>query len=104
MKQIPTIHELRKKGWKVRVGHFRNFYRFDPKTGKKQSVTVLWKVREESYPDYYLNSRGGYTVITISVPERSEELMGLSNCSEEELYSRKTGVKKALARALSLLQ
>ena len=104
MKQIPTIHELRKKGWKVRVGHFRNFYRFDTKTGQKHSVTVLWKVREESYPDFYLSSRGGYTVVTISVPERSEELMGMSNCSEEELYSRKTGVKKALARALSFLQ
>jgi hypothetical protein len=104
MKQIPTIHELRKKGWKVRVGHFRNFYRFDPKTGKKNSVTVLYKVREESYPDYYLDSKGGYTVISINVPEKSEELVGFSNCSEEELYCRKTGVKKALARALSLLQ
>ena len=34
MKKIPTVHELRQQGSKVRVTHVRKFYRFDPRTGK----------------------------------------------------------------------
>jgi hypothetical protein len=35
MKKIPTVYELRRQGYKVRVTHIRKFHRFDPRTGKK---------------------------------------------------------------------
>jgi len=100
--QIPTVHELRKKGWKVRVGHHRRFYRFDPQTGKKDVVTILWKEKEEKYPNYYLDASGGYTVVSIKCPLYEEELIGISSCSVQELYNKKVGTKKAIARALSV--
>lgn len=37
MKKVPSIHELRKAGYKVRVTHIRKFFRFDPQTGKKRT-------------------------------------------------------------------
>lgn len=98
--QIPTVHELRKRGWKVKVGHFRRFYRFDERTGKKNVVTVLWEDQKTNYPDYYLDARGGYTIVSINIPD-FKEVQGSSVCSNQELYSKKYGTKKAIARALS---
>ncbi len=101
--KVPTVHELRKKGWKVRVGHHRKFYRFCPKTGKKTELTLLWKVQKELHPEYYLDARGGHTTITIKCPDVDGELVGVSECSENDLYNKKVGTKKAIARALAKL-
>ena len=83
------------------MGHHRKFYRFCPKTGKKHEVTLLWKEQKESYPDYYLDSRGGYTEITIKFSDLAQEVVGVSECSEKDLYNKKVGTKKAIARALA---
>ena len=99
--KVPTVHELRKKGWKVRVGHHRKFYRFCSKTGKKNELTLLWKEQKANYPEYYLEARGGHTTITIKCPFSSEEVVGVSECSEKDLYNKKVGTKKAIARALA---
>ena len=99
--KVPTVHELRKRKWKVRVGHHRKFYRYCPKSGKKQEVTLLWKDQQEKYPDFYLDARGGYTTITIKCPDSDVELSGVSECSNNDLYNKRVGIKKAIARALS---
>jgi hypothetical protein len=98
--QIPTVHEMRKRGWKVRVGHFRNFYRYCPRTGKKHQVTLLWKEQRETYPNYFLNPNGGHTIVSITIPEKNLDIVGYSYCSEDELYAKGIGTMKATARAL----
>lgn len=99
--KVPTVYELRKRKFKVRVGHHRKFYRFCPKTGKKSELTLLWKDQKENYPDYFLDAKGGYTTITIKHPEMDVELSGSSECSDNDLYNKSFGIKKAIARALS---
>ena len=101
MKSIPTVYELRKKGWKVRVGHHRKYFRYDPFTGRKQEVCALREEHEEKYPDFYLKAMGGITTVGILIPGYDRDFVGVSECSDKEHYRKNTGVKKALARALS---
>jgi hypothetical protein len=103
MKNVPTIYDLRKNGCKVRVGHHRIYYRFDPRTGKKSWESFLKEDQEKYHPDWFLQSKGGITSIQIKFPNLEEELIGYSVCSMEESYVKKIGIKKALARALSQL-
>lgn len=102
MKTVPTIYELRKKGWKVRVGHHRIYYRFDPRTGKKSWESFLREEKDKYHPDWYLQATGGITSIQIKCPDLDEELVGYSVCSMEESYVKKVGIKKAIARALAV--
>lgn len=102
MKTVPTIYELRKKGWKVRVGHHRIYYRFDPRTGKKSWESFLREEKDQHHPDWFLDAKGGITSIQIKCPEYTDELVGYAVCSMQEHYNKKVGIKKALARALSV--
>lgn len=105
MKSIPTVYELRKKGWKVRVGHHRKYFRYDTFTGKKQELLMLRVQHEEKEKEsgqkWFLDARGGVTTITITIPEYDNDFTGVSECSDQEHYRRETGLKKSLARALS---
>lgn len=101
MKSIPTVYELRKKGWKVRVGHHRKYFRYDAFSGRKIEKLLVRKDHEESYKDFYLDARGGITTVTITIPEYNRDFSGVSECSDEEHYRKNTGLKKALARALA---
>ena len=105
MKTVPTIHELRKKGWKVRVGHHRKYFRYNRFSGRKEEKILLrseWQSLIDQNDVWYLSAMGGVTVITITVPDYDKDFAGVSECSDEEHYRRSTGVKKALARALSI--
>jgi hypothetical protein len=104
MKEIPTIYELRKRGWKVRVGHHRKYFRYDPFTGHKTEVFLLKVQKDASHPNFYLSAKGGVTVIEITIPNHKTDYAGVAECSDEEHYRRKTGIKKAVARALSLVE
>jgi hypothetical protein len=105
MKNIPTVHELRKAGYKVKVGHFRNFFKYNPQTGKKTSVyNILFSEWKESYSDFYLNTKGGRTLVTIKPPNSSEEYEGSIECSIEERYVKNFGTKRAIARALAKIK
>lgn len=116
MKNIPTIHELRKQGFKVRVTHVRKFYRFDPRTGNKtqffapfQSARVK-KSGKESNPqsienqspaeEFFLSGRGGETVVEIASSDHKELGRGVAVCSECDPYIKSYGVRKAVALAL----
>ena len=101
MKSIPTVYELRKQGWKVRVGHHRKYFRYDPFTGRKLEKLLLRKDYEEQFPNLFLNSRGGVTTVTITIPEYNMDFTGVSECSDRESYRKSRGLKKALARALA---
>jgi len=101
MKTVPSVYELRKKGWKVRVGHHRKYFRYDGFTGRKVEKLLLRKQHQEDYPNFYLQARGGVTTVTITIPGYSMDFSGVTECSDEEHYRKNTGLKKALARALS---
>lgn len=64
-------------------------------------MTLLWKEQKESYPEYFLEATGGYTEITIKFSDLAKEVSGVSECSEKDLYNKKVGTKKAIARALA---
>jgi hypothetical protein len=113
MKKIPTVHELRRQGYKVRVTHIRKFYRFDPMTGRKQEFFAPFQsskftknhpdsplVAEKSkYEEFFMSARGGETVVELNFGGK-EIGKGVSVCSESDAYIKKYGVKKALGKAL----
>jgi hypothetical protein len=101
MKSVPTVYELRKKGWKVRVGHHRKYFRYDAFSGRKTEKLLLRKDHKENNPDYYLDAKGGLTTVVITIPEYNIDFSGVSECSDQEHYRKGTGLKKALARALA---
>jgi hypothetical protein len=101
MKTVPTVYELRKQGWKVRVGHHRKYFRYDAFSGRKFEKTLLRKDQQEDYPNFFLDARGGVTTVVITIPEYDRDFTGVAECSDEEHYKKSTGLKKALARALS---
>ena len=104
MKKVPTVHELRSKGWKVKVGHHRNLHKYNTQTGKKTGrFNVLLSEWKKEHSDFYLSANGGKTTVSIKVTELDQELYGEVMCSDEELYNKSIGIKKAIARALANL-
>jgi hypothetical protein len=98
--KVKTVHELRKSGWKVRVGHHRLVYRFDPKTGKKYRKFVLFKDWLNDNNGFFLSPKGGVTKLHATSPNGETNLFGLSYCLEGDYYNNKTGLKIALGRIL----
>lgn len=100
MKTIPTVHELRKQGLRVAVCHRRFYYRYDSRTGKKQSVLLARFERDEDpkYSDYHLDALGGETVVTI-IDSQEAEFTAFSTCSLQDRYKKRIGRMKALAQA-----
>jgi hypothetical protein len=98
MKVIPTVHQLRTRTFRVTVNHFRNFFRYCSRTGKRVDVQVSWHQRTAEYDDYFLDPRGGRTEVTF-LDRDGNQYRGVSECSAEDLYNRKTGVMKAVAKA-----
>lgn len=101
MKVIPQVSELRRSGLKVKVNHLRDFYRFDPKTGRKSVIRMSFHEKTASFPDYYLEARGGTTIISIIHPDFKKPLVGVAECSQYDIFNKKFGTKKALAIALA---
>ena len=100
---MKTVHDLRKNGWKVKVGHHRLFFRFDPKTGFKHKKIILVDEKfktENNFGDFFLSPKGGETRLYITSPDGQINLCHSSFCLENDYYNKKTGVKIALGRAL----
>jgi hypothetical protein len=100
---MKTVHDLRKNGWKVKVGHYRLLYKFHPKTGVKTKKIVLiseWFKNPYDYSDLYLSPTGGVTKLHITSPDGQVDLYTSAICAQDEYYNKKTGVKIALGRAL----
>lgn len=114
--KIPTVYELRKRGFKVRVTHVRKFYRFDPRSGKKTEFFAPFqssktkKRDKELHPEsdvllknteeFFLSGKGGETIIEIASSDHKELGKGVAECSEKDSYVKSFGVKKAIALAL----
>ena len=72
-RNIPTIHQLRRAGWKVRVIH-----------GKYSNNDELYD---------------RFTRIELTSPE-GKDFFGVANCSKKDQWNRKLGNRIALGRAL----
>jgi len=111
MKNIPTIHELRSKGYKVRVTHVRKFYRFDPETGRKRTFWAAFLSKKgtplatpkdvDESEEFFISIKGGETIIEIADKDGKELGRGIAKCSEEDPYVKSIGIKKATALALA---
>lgn len=100
MKNIPTIHQIRRSGLKVKVSHQRLYYFYDAKTGERR--TTIAHPEEIKSDDFWFQSHfGGKTVITI-VDQSGIEYSGESECSKHDRYVKVKGRNKALARAYSM--
>jgi predicted RNA-binding protein YlxR (DUF448 family) len=113
MKTVPTVHELRKQGYKVRVTHIRKFQRFDPRNGKKIQFFAPFQsnkfsknhpdsplvAEKEKFDEFFLSIKGGETIVEIAF-QGKEIGRGVAVCSDEDPYVKKYGVKKAIALAL----
>lgn len=98
MKNIPTVQQLRQRNFKVTVNHYRTFYRYCSRTGKRQEVQVSWHQRTAEYDDHHLDARGGRTEVFI-LDAQGNQYHGRSECSALDLYNRKIGTMKAVAKA-----
>lgn len=83
--KTPTIHQLRRAGWKVRVMH-----------GKLEDHPDLCN-DEVGRPVRHLADR--VTIIELTSPE-GKDSYGVAFCSKEDNYNRKLGNRIALGRAL----
>jgi hypothetical protein len=81
--QQPTIKNLRRRGWKVRVLHQRNHFLRNRLDGTSSEVSA----------------KGGQTEIQLTSPDGEFNVCGKSICSEEDNYDRKVGNAIALGRA-----
>jgi len=77
-----SIQELRNKGYKVRVLHYRNFI-------ERQS---FGGIRE------YLSPKGGRTKLVIDTPT-GDHFEGEAVCSSQDNYNKKLGIRIALGRS-----
>jgi hypothetical protein len=83
-RNIPTIHQLRRAGWKVRVIHgFTNHnLPYGPVSSKNQEP---------------LSER--FTRIELTSPDGNDST-GIAYCSKQDQWNRKLGNRIALGRAL----
>ena len=85
-----TVHELRKRGFKVRVRHHRCF-----KYGEKGVSGCIQAIPL---------SKGGSTEVFITLPPKegvgSASIVGVAECNPKDDFNRKRGVRIALGRAL----
>lgn len=88
----PTVEQLRKSGYKVRVTHFRQSL-FDGK---------LWNRNLFEGNPHLISTRGGKTVVEITTPNL-ENVKGEAVCSKNDTFNRKTGLYTAISRALQSL-
>lgn len=82
-----TVHELRKQGYKVQVRHNR-CYEEPNQFGKA-----------------VLSSKGGATEVLVTTPGEfpMTSVVGVAECSPQDNFDRKRGVRIALGRALKKL-
>jgi hypothetical protein len=83
-RNTPTIHQLRRAGWKVRVIHGLTNHNlpFEPRSSKNQEP---------------LSER--FTRIELTSPD-GKDSTGIAYCSKQDQWNRKLGNRIALGRAL----
>lgn len=91
-----TVAELRRRGYKVRVTHFRRIFFY--LSGEDCRLFRMDTVRDAMRQDW-ISAVGGETRVEILTP-KGESFTGIAKCSNKDNYNKKYGVELALERAL----
>ena len=97
--KLPTIKELREKGWKVRARHYRYFQdRYNPPT-----LLPVREMGDDEEPRNlaYACPNGGKITLELRDPE-GNETKGESVCHLNDNFNKKLGRNLALFRALNI--
>lgn len=94
--KIPTVKELRQKGYKIRVTH----YRYSTAYENKLNLFSLYELR--TYHDdwqKYIKPKGGETKVEILTPD-GKEFAASAVCSKKDVFCRRIGRETAILRIL----
>jgi hypothetical protein len=107
-KNPPTIHDLRKAGYKVRIVHARcsvqgikdieNLVKNGTK--KRNLPTPRYYLRKEFKNSENIAAKGGVTVVEVTTPQ-GKTYRGDSVCYFGDAFNRKLSVKIAMGRLVS---
>lgn len=97
-KNIPTVADLRRSGFKVRVSHNRYF---------KSNFMGGFKIRLSPYTRFTENRqgvlpKGGETTVEITDPN-GVTVFGTSVCRPDEAFVKRLGLSVSIGRALKQL-
>jgi hypothetical protein len=106
--KTPTIVDLRKLGYKVKVSHYRNHKAaYVDYNGKIVVKNLLGLVRNAYGNDegtlVELLPKGGVTEVTVRDPDTNLDFFANSTCRDDECYKKKTGVETCLERIHNLM-
>jgi hypothetical protein len=95
---IPSIHELRKQGYKVRVTHHR-YVSHDPDFHYVQLVR-LTKEDKKLRKYTHILPKGGYTNLEVTAEFKTDKPTHSTNaiCSSQDAFNRKFGLQLCLNR------
>lgn len=103
MNNIPSIKDLRSKGFKVKLFHYRlpmlDYFSYSDRFLKNNFDTLLRGNNELDGPNRA--PKGGKSTVEIFDPEGHGPFVGESVCSIRDPFNRRLGSKIALSRALS---
>jgi hypothetical protein len=99
----PTVEDLRKQGWKVRVYHARSVTKYTQE-GTEHLMMSKRELEEDINQDggesgYYLESTGGFTRLEFKAPT-GEEYTTKFNVPFGHQFNRKRGLTACIGRML----
>ena len=92
--QLPTIHQLRKSGYKVRINHLR--YVSDYLISKRE-IDKYNDERQLNLSMKNADPKGGYTTIEITTP-MGENFKSEAACSKKDSFNRRIALQICLGR------
>lgn len=92
---LPSIHDLRKAGHKIRISHYR--YILVPVTSCLTRVTKKDK-KGGVYPTNSILAKGGRTEIEFTPKDGSTTQVVESCCNPKDQFNRRLGIRICLGR------
>ena len=98
IRNVPSIEELRKSGFKVSVRHFRRFDSW----GHTVYMTKAQFDNDRRYGDYFISSHGGWTILDVTT------ITGLDvsvryNVPSGHQFDRKRAIRACLGKLIKEL-
>jgi len=106
---LPTIHELRKQGYKVRINHYRYVASRNPSipstkliaTHVAPTVPTLERLTKEDKRNRkygYVDAKGGLTEVEITAPNGGTTEVRAAQCNRKDAFNRRLGIRICLGR------
>ena len=93
--RLPTIHQLRKSGYKCRINHKRYYAEYGLFSKKEAKEMVSKQYWDNDYKK--VNPKGGYTSIEITTPT-GENFKTEAVCSKKDSFNRRISLQICLGR------